>query len=46
MSSHAYAHLRRYAQRKKGAEIANVEVAGDGAVIYNGHRFEDLWLDN
>ncbi|MDB4958979.1 MAG: hypothetical protein JWO36_6548 [Myxococcales bacterium] len=33
-------HLHRYAAKKKSAEVANIEIAGEGAVIYNGSRYD------
>jgi hypothetical protein len=36
----AFVHLRRYAAKKKSAEVANIEIAGDSAAVYNGTRYD------
>lgn len=36
----AFVHLHRYAAKKKSAELANIEIAGNSAVVFNGTRYD------
>lgn len=36
----SYVHLRRYGKKPGAAEVATVEVIGDGQVVYRGYRFD------
>lgn len=35
-----YVHLRRYGKKPGAAEVATIDVVGDGQVIYRGHRYD------
>lgn len=36
----SYVHLRRYGKKPGSAEVASIDVLGDGAVVYRGHRYD------
>ena len=35
-----YVHLRRYGKKPGAAEVATIDIVGDGQVIYRGHRYD------
>jgi hypothetical protein len=36
----SYVHLRRYGKKPGSAEVATIDVCGDGQVMYRGHRYD------
>src|SRR5262245_17300824 len=36
----SYVHLRRYGKKPGAAEVAAVDIIGDGQVVYKGHRYD------
>ena len=36
----SYVHLRRYGKKPGSAEVATIDVLGDGNILYRGHRYD------
>jgi hypothetical protein len=36
----SYVHLRRYGKKPGSAEVAAIDVLGDGQIVYRGHRYD------
>ncbi|HEY5926876.1 MAG TPA: hypothetical protein VIV11_34555 [Kofleriaceae bacterium] len=36
----SYVHFRRYGKKPGSAEVATIDIVGDGQVVYRGHRYD------